>query len=59
MRNYQDDKVIQKHESSKRLLENYKGNRRKHSSNNLEARVKALEDTVAALVAKQENKEEV
>ena len=59
MRNYQDDKAIQKHENSKRLLENYKNNRRKHSSNDLEVRVKALEEAVAALQAKQENKEEV
>ena len=59
MKNYQDDKVIQKHENSKRLLENYKNNRKKHSSNGLETRVKALEDAVAALVAKQDHKEEV
>lgn len=53
-------KTPKKEESEKieKFFKNYK-NIRRPSSNNLEARVKALEEAVAALQAKQENKEEV
>ena len=53
-------KTSKKEESEKieKFFKNYK-NIRRSSANNLEARVKALEETVSALVAKQENKEEV
>lgn len=49
-----------KEESEKieKFFKNYR-NIRRSSANNLEARVKALEEAVAALTAKQDNKEEV
>lgn len=48
----------EKSEKIEKFFKNYK-NIRRSSVNDLEVRVKALEEAVAALIAKQENKEEV
>ena len=61
MKRYKDGKFteIPKEEAEKiqKSFENYRNKRR--SNSDIEARVKALEEAVAALQAKQENKEEV
>lgn len=53
-------KISEKEESEKikKFFKNYR-NTRRPSTNDLEARVKALEEAVAALIAKQDNKEEI